>query len=66
MAFNRVYANNNRSIGFDCAGNTWLRAELCKMGVFIDKFYGGSEPCLSFKQARKFAEKIIKWCDENE
>ena len=66
--FNRVYVNNKHEIGFDCKGGTWLRAELVGDktnfdGVYIDKAYMSCEPALSVKQARKFANKILGFCE---
>ncbi len=61
--FNRVYRNDNNLIGFDCAGNTWLQAGISGKEISIDKFCGPSEPALSVKQARKFAKKILEFCD---
>ena len=64
--FNRVYANRDDMIGFDCARNTWLYAGISGEEIFIDKFYGSSEPALSIKQARKLANKLLKFCDKIE
>jgi len=66
MAFNRVFVNNERRIGFDKKGGDWISASVDRHGVFINKVYLSSEPILSFKQARKFANKILEFCEGGE
>lgn len=64
--FGRVYKNKKDRIVFDSKGGTWLSASMEDDGVFIDKTYLSCEPSLSVKQARKFANKILGFCDDIE
>ena len=66
MAFRRIYKNTKSAIGFEKKADTWLSATLYNDGIFIDKAYVSSEPVLSVKQARKFADKIIGFCNKIE
>lgn len=61
--FSRAYIDNEANLGFDRGENTWLRVRLCHDGVFINKMYALSQPCLSVNQARRFAKKILGFCD---
>ena len=64
MAFKRMYINNKNEIGFEREDATWLIAHINGDEVHIDKAYMDSEPSLSVKQARKFADKIIGFCNK--
>ena len=66
MAFKRIYTNTKSMIGFEKKKDTWLFAQIIDGGVYIDKAYLSSEPNLSVKQARKFADKIIGFCNKIE
>ncbi len=66
--FKSVYTNDRWKLGFETAdGESWLLAALHnnedEKGVYIDKVYMTSEPVLTSKQARRFAKKILKFCD---
>ena len=66
MAFKRIYKNTKSEIGFEKKADTWLLAHIIDGGIYIDKAYLSSEPSLSVKQARKFADKILGFCDKIE
>ena len=61
-----MYINNVSEIGFEKESDTWLRAYDDEGGIYIDAAYMSSEPSLSVKQARKFANKILGFCDRIE
>ncbi len=70
MAFEKEYVNEKDGVGFESdEGETWVSARLEPTtdhrdgGVYIDKSYIGSEPCLSVEQARLFATKILAFCE---
>ncbi len=64
--FRRAYQEDENSIGFEKKMNTWLVVFRDGDGVYIDKAYMSSEPSLSVKQARRFANKILQICDNIE
>ena len=66
MAFKRIYANTTKEIGFEVENDTWLIAYITTDEIHIDKAYCSSEPSLSVKQARKFANKVLGFCDRIE
>ena len=66
--FKSVYMNDRWKLGFETTdGESWLLATLYnaneEKGVFVDKAYMSSEPLLTSKQARRFANKILRFCD---
>ena len=66
MAFKRIYTNTTKELGFEHEPDTWLIAYILDGEIHIDKAYCSSEPSLSVKQARKFANKILGFCDKIE
>ena len=66
MAFRRIYTNTTKEIGFEAEDDTWLIAFILGGEIHIDKAYMSSEPSLSVEQARKFADKIIGFCNKIE
>ncbi len=64
--FRCTYVDDKTAIGFHKTSDTWLFAQKCKAGIYIDKAYLSSEPELSPKQARRFANKILQFCEEIE
>ena len=66
MAFKRIYKETKTMIGFGKTSDAWLLACIEDGGIYIGKAYLSSEPALSVKQARKFANKILGFCDRIE
>lgn len=64
--FKRVYDEHPHFLGYEAEDDTWLLVHQHEDGVFIDKAYRSSEPCLTVKQARKFAKKILAIADRIE
>ncbi len=69
MNFNRVYKNTKTELGFSrdtVRGLHWLKARRKEKFVSIRKSIMLFGPYLTVKQARKFANKILKFCDDIE